>query len=144
MPHWPADRLDVDAYPGPGFDLPIFYGDLDTNGHLNNVALGRFFEHARFSGNVSAGLRTAGLSTGSHFLVARVAIDYLVEGRYGEILHVRTRTGRIGTSSTVLEQAAWQRGECLGLAEVVMVHLVDGRPAPVTVAVRTVLESMRV
>ncbi|MGH3745135.1 MAG: acyl-CoA thioesterase [Mycobacteriales bacterium] len=143
MSRWPADRLDVDAYPGPGFDLPIFYGDLDTNGHLNNVALGRFFEHARLTGNVSAGLREAGLSTGSHFLVARVAIDYLVEGRYGETLHVRTRTARVQTSSTVLEQAAWQQGECLGLAEVVMVHLIDGRPASVTPALRAVLESMR-
>jgi acyl-CoA thioester hydrolase len=144
MPRWPADRLDVDAYPAPGFDLPIFYNDLDTNGHLNNVALGRFFEHARFAGNVSAGLREAQRPTGSHFLVARVAIDYLIEGQYGETLHVRTRTGRIGTSSAVLEQAAWQQGEALGLAEVVMVHLVDGRPAPFSPALRAVLESMRV
>jgi acyl-CoA thioester hydrolase len=144
MPRWPADRLDVDAYPGPGYDLPIFYNDLDTNGHLNNVALGRFFEHARFAGNVSAGLREAGRPTQSHFLVARVAIDYLTEGRYGETLHVRTRTARVGTSATVLEQAAWQQGECLGLAEVVFVHLVDGHPAPVSPALRTVLESMRV
>lgn len=144
MSRWPADRLDVDAYPGPGFDVPILYGDLDTNGHLNNVALGRFFEHARFAGNVSAGLREAGLPTRSHFLVARVAIDYLVEGRYGETLHVRSRTARLGTSSAVLEQAAWQRGECLGLAEVVMVHLVEGRPAPLSAALRSVLGSMRV
>lgn len=144
MSRWPAERLDVDAYPGPGLDLPIFYGDLDTNGHLNNVALGRFFEHARFTGNVTAGLREAGRPTASHFLVARVAIDYLVEGQYGETLHVRTRTGRIGTSSAVLEQAAWQRGEPLGLAEVVMVHLVDRRPAPFSPALRSVLESMRV
>lgn len=144
MPRWPADRIDVDAYPAPGFDLPIFYNDLDTNGHLNNVALGRFFEHARFAGNVRAGLREAQRPTDSHFLVGRVAIDYLLEGQYGETLHVRTRTGRIGTSSIVLEQAAWQRGECLGLAEVVMVHLSAGHPAPVPPALRSLMESMRV
>ncbi|HEX7355776.1 MAG TPA: thioesterase family protein [Mycobacteriales bacterium] len=143
MPRWPADRLAVDAYPGPGYDLPILYGDLDTNGHLNNVALGRFFEHARFSGNVSAGLREAGRPAGAHFLVARVAIDYLLEGRMGETLHVRTRLARIGTSAATLEQAAWQQGACLGLAEVVFVHLIDGRPAPISPAVRAVLESMR-
>lgn len=144
MPRWPAERLVVEAYPGPGYELPLFYNDLDTNGHLNNVAIGRYFEQGRFAGNIAAGLREAQRPTGSHFLVGRVAIDYLSEGEYGTPLHVRTRTGRLGGSSVTLEQAAWQDGRVVGLAEVLLVHLIDRRPAPLPDAIRAVLARMRV
>lgn len=144
MPRWPADRTDAEAYPGPGYDLPLFYNDLDTNGHLNNVAIGRYFEHARFAGNIAAGLREAQRPTGSHFLVARVAIDYVSEGLYGTALHVRSRTARLGTSSVQLEQGAWQDGRLVGLADVTLVHLVDGAPAPLSDAIREVMGAMAV
>jgi acyl-CoA thioester hydrolase len=145
MPSWPEDKISVDAYPGPGYDLTIFYNDLDTNWHLNNVALGRFFEQGRFRNNSDAGMRDVQSGTGSHFLVGRVAIDYVSEGTYdGGPLHVRTRTGRIGTSSVVLEQAAWQGDRVVGLCETTLVHLVDGRPAPLGDALRTAFEAMRV
>lgn len=130
MPRWPADRLDPQAYPGPGIDLPVFYNDLDPNGHLNNVALGRFFEHARVAGVAAGGTRAVMRESGGHFLVARVAVDYVSEGQFGADLHVRTRLARLGSSSLTIEQAAWQRGGCVGLAEVVLVHLREGAPAP--------------
>jgi acyl-CoA thioester hydrolase len=144
MPRWPDERLALDRYPGPGFDLTVFYNDLDTNGHINNVALGRYFEQGRFAGNIAAGLRDAQHSTASHFLVGRVAIDYLSEGTYGHVLHVRTRAGRLGGSSVTLEQAAWQDGRVVGLAEVVLVHLIENRPAPLTDPIRAAFARMSV
>lgn len=126
-------------YPGPGADLTVMFNDLDPNNHLNNVAIGRFFEHARVTSNQGDGLWEA-LRPG-HLIVARVAIDYLTEGRIGP-LHVRTRLASLGRTSYRMEQAAWQpQGDgtvCLGLAEVTLVHLRAGRPAPLTDAFREV------
>ncbi len=128
-----GDRDERSAYPGPGVDLPVFYNDLDPNGHLNNVALGRFFEHARVVDLHAGGLPSA---LPGRLIVARVAVDYLAEGRLGAPLHVRTRLERVGTTSFAFGQAAWQGDACVGLAEVVVVHLHDDRPAPLTDAFR--------
>ncbi len=133
-----GDRDQIAAYPGPGTDLTVMFNDLDPNNHLNNVAIGRFFEHARVTTNQNDGLWQS-LRPG-HLIVARVAIDYLTEGRIGPV-HVRTRLASLGRSSYRMEQALWQPDRdgataCLGLAEVTLVHLRDGRPAPLTDAFR--------
>lgn len=133
------ERLLRESYPEPGIDLPVFYGDLDTNGHLNNVAFGRFFEQGRFTAHRASGMRQVLKAQGTDFLVARVAIDYLAEARFGHPLHVRTRTGQIGRTSVQELQAAWQGETCVALAEVVLVHMQDGRPVPVTPALRGAL-----
>ena len=119
------------AYAPRAFTLPIFYGDLDTNGHVNNVAYGRFFEHARYTTHHEIGL-VAGLGKGSRLLVARVAIDYLAESTIGEPLVVRVRLGSFGRTSLIEEMAAWQGDVCVALAEIVMVHQQGGVAAPWT------------
>lgn len=142
MSRWPADRLDPDAYAAPGLDLTVFYGDIDPNGHLNNVAYGRFFEQSRVLTHAGLGLPV--LESGrTSVLVARVCIDYLREGGFGSPLHVRVRISEVRRTSFVEEQAAWQDGQCLALSEVVLVHISDGRPVPVPDRMRAALESLR-
>lgn len=136
---WDPERLLRGSYPEPGVDLPIFYGDLDTNGHLNNVAFGRFFEQGRFTSHRAGGMNHVLKAQATNMLVVRVAVDYLAEARFGQPLHVRTRTGDVGTTSVVELQAAWQAEVCVALAEVVLVHVKDGRPVPVTDALRAAL-----
>lgn len=138
MSRWPAERLDVDAYPGPGVDLPVFYGDLDPNWHVNNVALGRFFEHGRVVANRACGLDEA--VRPGHFLSVRVAIDYLAEAVLGT-LHVRSRFVRIGSTSLTVEQAIWQNAAAVALAEVVLVHVIDKAATPLPASVRSLLLS---
>jgi acyl-CoA thioester hydrolase len=123
---WAPDRLDPAAYVGPGIDLPIFYGDLDTNRHVNNVALGRYFEQGRLQTHHGIGIDRAVRATGGGLVVARVAIDYLAEVHFGAPLHIRARVTSVGRSSMHQQQAAWQNDQCVALAEVVAVHRRDG------------------
>jgi hypothetical protein len=53
---WTPDRTDRECYPGPGLDLPVLFGDLDTNMHVNNVMTGRFFEESRVDSHFQAGV----------------------------------------------------------------------------------------
>lgn len=138
-PRWPLDRLDQSRYPD-GIELPVFYNDLDTNAHINNVALGRYFEHGRYDAHRRHRINVA-LPPGN-FLSARVAIDYLAEGRVGRPLSVRMRVARIGRTSVVEEQGAWQNGTCIGLAESVLVYVVNGRPAPIPPDLRAICETL--
>ncbi|MDT7547695.1 MAG: acyl-CoA thioester hydrolase [Actinomycetota bacterium] len=140
---WSPDRLDPECYPAPGVDLTVFYGDLDTQGHLNNVAFGRFFEQARFTAHRAVGMPAVSAAEGAYFLVARVSIDYLQEGRFGSDLHVRTRLAKVGSSSLLEEQAAWQGGACVALAEIVMVYSRDGASTPITAPMREVVDRLQ-
>jgi acyl-CoA thioester hydrolase len=139
---WSPDRLAVDCYPGPGLDLPVLYGHLDTNGHMNNVELGKFFEHARVGLFGGTGFWRAVTAGGGISLVVRVAIDYLREIHLGQTLHVRSRVARAGTGSMTVEQAAWVEGTCVALAEVVLAHSVDGSSAPWPAPAKQVLEGL--
>lgn len=140
---WPAERLETASYLGPGVDLPVFYGDLDTGGHVNNVTFGRFFEQGRFLAHRDAGFPSVLAEEGSVVLVARVSIDYLQQGRFGHPLHVRTRLARVGTASFHEEQAAWQDGRCVALSEVTMVYARDDRPAPLSEGMRAALARLQ-
>lgn len=138
---WAPERLEVASYPGPGLDLPVLYADLDTNRHLNNVAMGRFFEHARATTFAATGYWHAVHAEGGLSVIVRVAIDYLREGHLGQ-LHVRSRLLKVGTSSATVEQAAWQDGACLALAEVVFAHSRNGVSAPWPEAAVVVLRAL--
>jgi acyl-CoA thioester hydrolase len=118
---WAPDRTDRGCYPGPGLDLPVLFGDLDTNMHVNNVMMGRFFEESRVDSHFNAGVPHMLREAGLHNLIARVAIDYVREARYRRPLHVRLRVAQIGTTSATYEQAAWQGDHCVALAEVITV-----------------------
>ncbi|HWC34023.1 MAG TPA: thioesterase family protein [Mycobacteriales bacterium] len=140
---WAPDRIDRERYPGPGLDLPVLFGDLDTNMHVNNVMMGRFFEESRVDTHFRAGVPHILHEVGMHNLIARVAIDYVREARYRKPLHVRLRVASIGTTSATYEQAAWQGEDCVALAEVVAVcRSADGAAAWPDEA-RAALEQLR-
>jgi acyl-CoA thioester hydrolase len=140
---WAPDRLDQERYPGPGLDLPVFFGDLDTNMHVNNVMMGRFFEESRVDTNFQAGVPHILHTVGMHLLIARVAIDYVREARYRQPLHVRLRVASIGTTSAVYEQAAWQGDDVVALAEVVAVCRSAERAAPWPEDAHAALEGLK-
>ena len=140
---WAPGRLDRERYPGPGLDLPVLFGDLDTNMHVNNVMMGRFFEESRVDSHFNAGVPHILRELGLHNLIARVAIDYVREARYRKPLHVRLRVASIGTTSATYEQAAWQGDDCVALAEVIAVCRSADGAAPWPADAHAALERLK-
>ncbi|MEI2774947.1 MAG: acyl-CoA thioesterase [Tetrasphaera sp.] len=144
MGRFPDERLDPQSYPPPGLDLPVLYNDIDPNGHLNNVAYGRFFEHVRVLRHDRMNLhRLFELPDPYVLLVAQITIDYLAESGIGEPIHLRCRTAHVGTSSLVEEAAAWQFGSCIALATTTVVLRRGDVAAPWPPEVVTVLDTFR-
>jgi len=133
-------RRSKSAYPLQ-FHHRILYSDMDAFRHVNNGATGRYFEEGRADLN----MRIFGESCmtdppgGLQLLFARVEIEYLRQAHYPGSVEVCTGLARIGSSSYVQAQAAFQGGHCFALAEAVMVKAVDGRPVPLTKAERSAM-----
>ena len=108
----------------------IRFGDIDMQGHVNNVVFARFVESGRvgYSHDPVFGFSVPG----GGFAVRRVVIDYLAEMHFPGTVTIATRVQRIGTSSLVFAHALFSRDICTATAESVLV-LVDRklrRPQP--------------
>ncbi|HVU73664.1 MAG TPA: acyl-CoA thioesterase, partial [Mycobacteriales bacterium] len=137
MPRWPAERLDR-AYYLPGVELPIFYGDLDPNNHVNNVAVGRFFEQSRVEVHRHHDIGRTMRAHGVNAFVVQVNMSYLHQIWWGQPLYVATRIGSVGRSSFVELQAAWQGDTCVALCETTAATVSDDVSAPLPDALRDI------
>jgi acyl-CoA thioester hydrolase len=90
-PTWPFSHVDE-----------VRFGDLDAQGHLNNVAFLTFVESARVAYAASvAGTqpRRFGFASPYTFLVVEVKISYRSPGHYGERIETFLRPTRVGSTS---------------------------------------------
>ena len=141
-----AHRLIPETYPT-RLDLPTRFGDMDANGHLNNVAIAQLFEEARVQFNTG----TAKLFDGPNphlirprFMVAHVGIDYLAEGHYPAPVALMLGVAHIGSSSFRMAMAAFQDTRCIALSDAVLVvRGPDGGAAPLPAILRERLEAHR-
>lgn len=118
------------------------FADMDVNGHLNNVAIARFFEEGRVRFNWDTKLALGGERP--RFMVAHVAIDYVAEGEYPEGVTIGYGIVSEGNSSFRIGMALFQAGRCIAISDAVLVHLGDdGRPAPLPALLRERLEAHR-
>lgn len=117
MPRPDSWRTDPVAYPY-GTSVQTRFGDLDSLGHINNVAMGALFETARVRFNHALGLTRF---RGHRWLVAQVRIDYLAEGHYPADVEIRSGIGDVGTRSWQILAAAYQEGAPIATCDVVLV-----------------------
>ena len=115
------ERLLPSAYPW-SVDIPPRFGDLDPLRHLNNAALARFYEDGRVRFVDAIGARAA-IDPGHGFVVAEVAIQYLAEGRYPDVVTVSSGLLRLGRSSFAMGHALFQLGACIGTSETTLVYV---------------------
>lgn len=97
---------------------PRFY-ETDALGHINNTVLSNWFEASREP--VFRLFNPALALNGWNLILARVEIDYVAQTHYGKPVEVRSWIGRIGNSSFVVEQDAWQEGVCVARGKAVQV-----------------------
>ena len=134
-----AGRLDAESYPV-RFAYRTLYGDLDPNGHLNNGAFGRLFEEGR--ADLHHRVMDIPAANGLILLLATITIEFLREGRYPGSVEVASAVLRVGGSSYVLAQAAFQDGACVALADCVIVKASRDGPVPLTETERELLAGL--
>ena len=141
MPRPDLWRLDPATYPHHDA-VQTRFQDLDTLGHLNNVAFAALFEAGRVRFNHAAKL-WAGVA-GRRTVVAQMEINYLAEGRFPDDVEIATGVGEIGGRSWQLLAAMYQGGRCLATCDVtaVMDRGADGDGLPD--AFRAALDEWRV
>ncbi|WP_440054869.1 acyl-CoA thioesterase [Pseudoalteromonas sp. T1lg65] len=96
------------------------FAETDVLGHINNTVLPVWFEAARtpifkvFTPNLDP--------KQWKLIVAKVEVTFKGELFYGQEVEVKTAIERIGNSSFVILQQAWQHGECCAEGKTVMVR----------------------
>lgn len=133
-------RLDIARYPL-RFTIPTRYGDLDSNAHLNNVAIAQLVEEARVRFHYHLRMLGGDISPGG-VMVAHLSIDYLGEGEYPAGAEAGVGVVHVGGSSYRIGIGLFQNGRAFALAESVMVQVAGDQPraAPLTADQRRRLE----
>ncbi|MCV7253230.1 acyl-CoA thioesterase [Mycobacterium hackensackense] len=140
-PH-PA-RSDLQTYPVTGAGLARF-GDVDANGHLNNLALASLHENARAEFNTAVFPGVYEQATRAvRVVVASSVLHYLAEAHWPAAVTTGLGVGRIGRTSYVLSTALFVDQRCVSLCDTVLVTLVDDAPAPIPDAARVHLAAHR-
>ncbi len=120
----------------------VRFADLDLLGHVNNNAIGVYFETGRV-----AFYRTTRLHEGTperRPVVRRVTIDFLAELHFPAALRVGTRPVRLGTTSITFRQGLFAVEQCIATAETisVMFDLAARRPVALTAEQRAALATL--
>lgn len=130
-------RLLLENYPHK-LTIETQFGDMDVHGHINNLAIGSYFEsaRARFQIEVYAGKKLFQRDAEYAMLLVENNMRFLAECNFPESVIVGTALGRIGNSSYQFVHALFQNGVCLSLCEAVMVCAQHGKPVAVPDDVR--------
>ena len=136
-------RLQLETYPLVT-TVPSRFQDLDPLGHINNVAIGAFYEEGRGGLNRQAFPLELRKAHGMRMVIADVHIAYLDEAFYPSDLVVGSGILRIGGSSYTIGQALFQDGRCIGASEAVLVNTDGKRPAAIPDEARGALEQLMI
>lgn len=128
-PH-PA-RLSKALYPVSGLALAR-YGDMDANGHVNNLALESMHENARaeFNERIFPGIYDPAVRT-IRLVTANNVVHFLAEVHWPGRIETGLGVGRLGRTSYVVSTALFVGEDCVGLCDTVLVMLGDDGPLPV-------------
>lgn len=129
--------LDPALYPL-SCSIPSRYGDLDPNGHINNVAMTGILEDARVRFLLACVPDRS--IFGWQIMAASFNVEYLGQGYYPDAVEVRGGCTHIGRSSFAMTQLARQGDRPVAFAQTVMVWVENDRPAPLPDAFRSAFQ----
>lgn len=108
----------------------IRYGDLDSQGHVNNAVFSTYFETGRLTmlWNADLGIAIAGAT----YVLVRTEIDFLQELHWPGAVTIGTAVAEFGRSSFTVMQAIFHNGTCAasGRATLVMLDSTSRRAQP--------------
>lgn len=117
-------------------DERVRFADLDALGHVNNNAIGVYFEQARIMMLVEAG----GFRDTDDWTVvlARSVIEYKAELLYPNNVRIGVRGLRLGTSSMTIGSGIFLGDRCIATQEAVgvIVDKATHRPTPLPESLR--------
>lgn len=118
------------------------FNDTDALGHINNAAIATWFEEAR---RPIFEFFTPDLDPKKwSLIIARLEIDYLAQGYYQKQCTVKTSVEKIGNSSFVLLQEAFQDGVLVSRGKAFMVSFdyATQKSKPLTEEIRKKLQAL--
>ncbi len=104
--------------------IEVRYGDLDSQGHLNNARYLTYFEQARIQYFVELGLFSPGQSfMDIGVIMAEARVTFHAPVHFGQPVKVGVRTVSLGNKSMKVEQAIFhaESGARLASGQVVLV-----------------------
>ena len=140
MPATPQELLHPARYPFT-LELRTRFGDMDPNGHINNVAFAALFEDARVRFVHDIGV-TAALA-GRRVMVVGLGIDFLAEAHYPAPFHIHVGVLGVGRSSITIGKLAMQHGKACAYAQSTILTADHGKSLPLTDTARAILEKYR-
>ncbi|CAO3371983.1 acyl-CoA thioesterase [Azospirillum argentinense] len=117
----------------------VRFADLDALGHVNNNAIGVYFEQSRVSlVHECGGFRSEAPWT---VVLARSVIDYKAELLFPADIRVGARVAKVGNTSVILGAAIFDGDRCIAVQEAVCVIVGKDshRPIPVPADLRDAL-----
>lgn len=133
------NRLELANYPFQ-WVIDTTFGDMDIAGHINNVALSRYYETARSRWLIAMSGNPEFFKSELKTVVAEFTVRFLGEVNFLDQVTVGTGIGRIGNSSFSSEQALFVNGQCVGLSDAAMVLTSGGKPQRITDVFREKME----
>ncbi len=117
------------------------FSDMDSERHLNNVALAAFYEDGRVS--FLNGLRDGAPWSGYRMVVAHLSISYLAEAQYPGDYDVGLGVTGFGRTSFGIGCGLFSADICVGVCDTIQVAMGDAGPIQIPPALHKALSAQQ-
>jgi len=126
--------------------LPVFWGDQDAFGHVNNNAYFRWFESARIALSQRIGLFELFKAEGIGPILASVSCDYRRQVTFPDTIHAAIRITKVGRTSLGLEHAIFSQSQqaiaAEGTSTIVIFDYRANKPQPIPEEIRQAIDAL--
>jgi len=94
------------------------FADTDRHGHITNTVFAACCQNARME--LLCDPTRVPIPPNTHFVIARLVLEFRAELHWPGMVEVGTRIARIGRASVTVAQALFTKGNCVATAESVV------------------------
>ena len=112
-------------------EIPTRFEDVDSNNHVNNVAVASLFQESRLRFAIYArGKKIEEMRAQARVVAVSILINYLGEIYYPQPVIISVGVSKIGTSSYTLGCLMCQDGKPVAHSKAIVVRSEDGQSSP--------------